>query len=347
MLTREQVYNMLAWRKHANTLFFQLPEDVIKHISDFGQNPDSDIAIALHHAAFATQKDVDELLSMIKANPSLLLQAGNVITPGGDKVERITIYEFCLAAGDYDLEEKVRALFSGIENGEQQSIFQYERYRLHIEGMLHKKPYDITNLVNITKEAHLDDMTALLNKDLTRESKLRDAVIQFFKDWAPQIITKPRMLYNYASPQHGFKLLNDEWINLHNASRKNYDKIHLLFRLISFELRRLPGVDRRAVAQGIHNVIEKNEKFERTYKFKNFAGDFPVTFADDSFDGLGVNYGIDVAMAECVFGNDPMWSNSAALQCEALGKLMSRKNLKLAELMQQHPQAKPTGCITR
>src|SRR5579862_1645049 len=98
MLTREQVYNVLTWRKHANTLFSQLSDDVIKYISDFGQNPDSDIAIALNHAAFATQKDIDVLLPMIKANLRLLLQAGNVITPGGDEIRRVTIYEYCLGA---------------------------------------------------------------------------------------------------------------------------------------------------------------------------------------------------------------------------------------------------------
>jgi hypothetical protein len=144
--------------------------------------------------------------------------------------------------------------------------------------MLKQKPYDLTNLVNMIKKAHADDVTALLNKDWTRASKLRDAIIQFRKDWGPQIITTPRMHYNYASLQHAFKLLDDEWHNLYKASGDNCDKIRLLWRLISFELRRLPGIDRCVTAQGIHNVLKEKEPFKRTYKFKNSGGNFPVTY---------------------------------------------------------------------
>ncbi|MGC1181356.1 MAG: hypothetical protein WA877_00205, partial [Legionella sp.] len=103
MLTREQVYVMLMLRKRENTIFSTLPVELIQEISDFGQDPNSGIAKALHHAAYARQEDVKALLALLDENPSLLLQAGNVVTPGGDEWKRVTIYEFLLGAGDYEL----------------------------------------------------------------------------------------------------------------------------------------------------------------------------------------------------------------------------------------------------
>jgi hypothetical protein len=227
MLSREEVYTMLMLRNRNNTLFSTLPIELIQEISNQDQDPNSTIAKALHHAAYARQEDVDALLVLLEANPKLLLQAGNVKTPGGDEIRRVTIYEFLLGAGDYELAEKVQGYFSKIENGEQQKSRQYERYRPHIEGMLKQQPYDLTELIKIIKEASAEDVGALLNKDMTRESNLCTAIIQFHKDWAPRILIKPCMHYNYASFQHAFDILDQEWDNLYQASESNYYKINL------------------------------------------------------------------------------------------------------------------------
>lgn len=53
MLTHEQVYIMLMLRKRGNTIFSTVPLQLIKEISDFGQSPNSGIAKALRHAAYA------------------------------------------------------------------------------------------------------------------------------------------------------------------------------------------------------------------------------------------------------------------------------------------------------
>ncbi|MCL5272644.1 MAG: hypothetical protein M1486_04985 [Gammaproteobacteria bacterium] len=213
MITRDQIYTMLMMNKGSDTFFSALPIELIKQISDYGQNPNSEIATALKHAAYARKEDVEALLTLLDKNSRLLLEAGNVQTPGGDEVRRVTIYEFLLGAGDAELAGIVQDYFAKIDNGEQERVRQYERYRLHIEGMLTQKPYDLEPLIELIKKATPEQVTALLNKDMTGTDDLCKAFIQFRKDWAPKVLSKPCMHYNYASLKHAFKLLEREWDN--------------------------------------------------------------------------------------------------------------------------------------
>jgi hypothetical protein len=291
MLSREQVNTMLVLRQRENSLFSPLPTELIREIIEW---ENGDIAQALQYAAYARKEDVAALLKMLEADPNLLLDAGYVKTPGGDEIRNVTIYELVLGAGDYELAKMVQPYFSNINDGEQQRIRQYERYKPHIEGMLEQKPYDLTPLIDLIKQASAEDVTALLNKDMTRKSKLCEAIIRFRKDWAPRILTQPCMHYNYASLQHAFELLDREWDHLYETGGNDYDKIDLVWRqLIGFEMRRMPGIDRCAMAQGLYDVIEMQQDGARSYKFKDSDGDFPVIATDDSFDGLGGDFSVD------------------------------------------------------
>lgn len=340
MITRDQIKIMLMMRNRGNNVFSNFPEELIQQISDYGQDPKSEIATALHHAAYARQEDVDALLAMLIKNPRLLLQAGNVQTPGGDEVRRVTLYEFLLGAGDAELAGIVQGYFDKIENGEQERIRQYERYRPHIEGMLTEKPYDLEPLIKLIKEATPEQLTALLKKDMTGEDDLCKKLIQFRKDWAPRVLTKPCMHYNYNSLKHAFELLDREWDNLYRASNNNYDMINLVWRqLIGFEMRRLPGIDRCVMAQGLYYVIDNKEPVARTYTLRNVgatAATFPVTVADDSTDGLGGDFAINAAIRPVV---PCRWA------APRLEKLMSNKNFKLTELMQPDPTHQPSRCV--
>lgn len=352
MPSREQTYAMLILNKHTNNFFSTFPPELIRDISTFDEGPNSDIGKALKYAAYARKEDVEALLEMLGNNPSLLLETGNVITPGGDEIRRVTIYEFALGAGDYELAEKVQSYFStiGTKDAEQQRICQYERYKPHIEGMLKQEPYDLKPLIKLIKEASAEDVTALLNKDMTHKSELRDAMMQFRTDWAPRILTKPGMHYNYASLQHAFNLLDREWDDLHKTSGDNRDKIDLVWRqLIGFEMRRLPGIDRCVMAQGLYPVIEKQVDCARSYKFQNRDGDFPIMAGDDSLGGLGGDFSVGlfgqrstkaVAGGVAVAGRGPACWKTYVEQ-----KLQSNKNLKRAELMRSQPEYQPTGCL--
>ena len=118
MLSREHIHTLIQLRHCKGNFFSKLPGELIEEIIDVEPVSNSDIAKALHHAAFARQEDVDALLEMLEANPRLLLEAGNVITPGGDELRRVTIYECLLGAGDYALAEMVQGYFSEIKGME-------------------------------------------------------------------------------------------------------------------------------------------------------------------------------------------------------------------------------------
>lgn len=342
MISREEIYTMLILRQRQDTLFSTLPIELIQEISDYGQDPNSDIAKALHHAAYARKEDVEALLTMLDKNPRLLLQAGNVTTPGGDEIRRVTLYEFLLGAGDYELAGIVQVYFDKIVHGEQERIRQYERYRPHIEGMLTQKPYDLEPLIELIKKATPEQVRALLNKDMTDENDLCNALIQFRKDWAPKILTKPCMHYNYASLKNAFELLNREWNNLLNAGRY-YDRLNLFWRqLIGFEMRRLPGIDRCVMAQGIRDVIEGEAAVARTYTFINSEAahaTFPITVADSSIYGLGGDFAITT------YGDMEGDASGAPVFIRLLGKFMSNKNFNLAELMRPDLTHQPSGCV--
>ncbi len=298
MLTREQRYALLMLKKRGDTFFSKLPMELIEEISTYDQDPNSAIGKALHHAAYAQKEDVTKLLTMLEANPRLLLEAGTVMTPGGDEVRRVTPYEFLLGAGDFELAEKVQSYFAKIENGESERIRQYECYRPHIEGILTQEPYNLRPLIQLIKEATAEETKALLDKDSRDENALCKAMNQFRKDWAPRILTKPCMHYNYKSLFHAFELIQDDkkWVDSSKESEEVFFKRSLLFRhVIGFEMRRLPGIDRCALAQGLHYVAEKNEAMARSYSLIwGPGGEFPNTQTDNSREGLGWDYAVSM-----------------------------------------------------
>ena len=51
------MYTLLMLRKREGTFFSELPMELLLDLSEYGQNPNSDIAKALHHAAYARQED--------------------------------------------------------------------------------------------------------------------------------------------------------------------------------------------------------------------------------------------------------------------------------------------------
>lgn len=66
MITREQIYTMLMMHNRKDTLFSTLPIEIIKKISDYDPNPNSKIAIALNHTAYARKEDVDAIFGYVR-----------------------------------------------------------------------------------------------------------------------------------------------------------------------------------------------------------------------------------------------------------------------------------------
>ncbi|MGC1182763.1 MAG: hypothetical protein WA877_07560, partial [Legionella sp.] len=132
-----------------------------------------------------------------------------------------------------------------------------------------------------------------------------------------------------------------EWDNLYQESGNNYDKIRLVWRqLIGFEMRRLPGIDRCVMAQSIFFVVDQYQDVARSYKFKYSAGDFPVIASDNSLDGLGGDFAVDI-IGRCDRQSQRPDDGAARI----IGSLMSNKNFKLAGLMQPRPVRHADRCI--
>lgn len=294
MLTKRQVYTMLVLRRRENNIFSVLPEEIIDYIGQVSQDPNSDIAKALHHAAYASQEDVNALIAMLEKNPRLLLEAGNVVTPGGLDVRRVTIYECLLGAGDPEFAKMVEPYFEKILDnnepiGEEERKHQYERYRPHIEALAKEveskqSAFDLNPLFDCIKQSSPEDIRAALNKDMQYESVLRDALIAFRNVVRPTRKTVGMHYEHYSTLQQAFDLLDDEWQEL-SSSYTNYDKCDLVWRqIIGYLQLSLPAVDRFAFA---HAFKDK----ERTANFIYADGSFPCTPVAETDMGLTGPYG--------------------------------------------------------
>lgn len=297
MLTENQKLILFRGRHNANCLFSQLPKDMFLEIIRFCNNPDSDINTALKLVADGSEDEITLpdgrktnavalLLEMLEKNPRLLLEAGNVKTASGMEVKRVTIYEFCLGAGDPDLAKKIEPFFAKMIDevgnkidGETEHQRQYNRYKPHIDRLAEQiksntPTYNLQPLFEIIKKSSAADITEALyvndtNRTATRNTELRKALAEFRKAVTPKKSITVGMHYeHYTTLIQSLGLLHDEWQELSNNDA-DYDKCRLIWRQIFGYLQRfLPRIDRFAFARSFADQ-------ERTPKFINGNGAFP------------------------------------------------------------------------
>jgi hypothetical protein len=337
MPTREQVYTMFILRNREDNLFSVLPDELIYNISDFGQDPNSEINIALRLAASGLEKDIATLVEMVKANPRLLLQAGNVVNRGGFDARRKTLYEFFLGEGDPASAKRIEFGFAEIPNGENERIRQYERYKPHIEKLakqieLKKPAFDLKPLIDIIKKSSPADITAALNKDMKHESVLRDMLIAFRNAVRPKREIVGMHYKHYTTLQQALDLLYDEWKEL-SSNYTNFGKCRLVWRqIIGYLQRSLPAVDRCAFARAFDDE-------ERTLNFKYEDGTFPdVTNIDEELDFVGVGFD------EAIFGWRREGARSSGGWRRALWKTHVEQKLQTCRTYAATPTASDRLC---
>src|SRR3990167_4118865 len=341
MITRDQLHAMVLLRKREGNFLSALPNPWFDYITKADEHPESEINIALRLAASSLKEDMAKLVEMIKTNPRLLLQAGNVVTRAGISIKRTTVYEFFLGEGDPYAAKQIEFGFAEIPNGEGERQCQYNRYKPYIEALLKqvesKKPtFDLKPLFEMIKKSSAADITEALNindanKIVTRNTSLRVAFAQFRKAVTPKESITVGMHYkHYTTLSQAFDLLDSEWRAL-SDNYTNYDKCRLVWRqVIGYLQRSLPAVDRFAFARAFDDE-------ERTLSLKYAKGSFPdVTHTDGDFDLSGLGF------YEGIFGARGAWDGQAGVRC--VGKHMSNKNFRLAELMQQQPTPRWSGC---
>ena len=312
MLTREQVYTMLILRQRGDLFGGQANDiNIIRLISDRGQDPNNDIHVALRLAASGIQSDMDILVDMVRANPRLLLQAGNVRTRGGVEVIRTTLFEFFLGEGDPDGAKVIEFGFAELSkmkdkdgvclDGEKERHRQYERYRPHIEALAKqiesKQPtIDVKPLIDSIKNAKPEDIKAALNKDMTNDSTLCLALKEFRKAIKPKRKTVGMHYDHYTTLMQAFDLLASEWKEL-SANETNYDKCSVVWRQIIgiLQLEGLPAVDRMGFARAFEDKI-------RTLNYKyDEANSFPDAAVPGDVDGESRRCG--VGFDDAIFGS--------------------------------------------
>jgi hypothetical protein len=305
-------------------------------------SPDSEIARLLRHIAYG---DLQAAKAMLKVNPRLVLQASHVETPSGLKVMHTTPLECALGAGDPEMVKMIAPYFEakGIDGGMAVREKQFARYRMHIENMMTQEPYDFTLLLHTLMQASPADVAASLNNDMTHDSALRDVLTQFRKDFTPLTITVG-MHFNYKHLLHACEVYNQNFDILHSYGH-NYDNNRLFCcQVIGFIQRSLPAIDRMMFAQGLDNVEEEmNAEIKRSFQFKFSTPNFPVTVPDhSSLSGLGFDYFAGYYGTRCFSSpNGGVWAHRTAA---GFGKLMSSKNVRLAELMPQREE-KSSRCV--
>jgi hypothetical protein len=297
MLNREQRITLLMLnnrRWEENNPIGWLPREIAELIMDIGydQDPNSEIATALSLAASGQEEDLVVLAEMVKANPRLLLQAGDVVTRGGFFAERKTLYAFFLGEGDPVGAKRIEFGFAGIPDGEKMRICQYEEYRPHIEALakqikLKIPAYDLTSLFEMIIKSPLSHVKAMLNKDTNHKSDLSDMFCQFWD--AIKLKRKGVGMHyeHYTTLIQAFELRYERWEELSN-NYTNYDKCELVWRYVIGRLQlNLPAVDRFGFARAFDDE-------ERTVNYKYSAGSFPDASPQVDFVLSGV--GSDIAI---------------------------------------------------
>ncbi len=340
MLRQPEINLLFALCNDRTSFFSLLPTGIDRLVSsvDYDTDPDSEISIALCHAARGTQADIEALVEMVKTNPRILFQAGDVTTRGGVPIKRIKLYEFFLGEGDPDGADKIVFGFEKLKDeGEAERERQHERYRPHIEALAKqietKQPaFDLRPLIKVIKDSTDDEITDALNINdtiltVTRNTPLRKELAKFRRAVQPK--TEGMHYEHYTTLMQAFDLLYNEWKALSNGY-KNHSKCDLVWRqVIGYLQRSLPAVDRFAFARGFNDA-------DRTVNYKSGKDSFPnISFGCEDLSDLGFDNAI-FALQRPSISN---YSRIADLAASGLKATCEKKFQSLQNLCSAAPPA--------
>ena len=91
--------------EESNSPLSSLPLDVFRYICHLGKNSVSAVEEALERVAFG---ELDQAKALLDVKPNLVLERGNVVTPGGMNVINTSLLECALGAGDPEMAKPIR-----------------------------------------------------------------------------------------------------------------------------------------------------------------------------------------------------------------------------------------------
>lgn len=379
-----------AFLRARQEINFETTPDHIAVIERFQSKPDlENIAKALKLAADGSVDEiphpedknkktnaVELLLEMLEKNSRLLLLRGSVKTAGGVEVNDVTIYEFCLGAGDPELAKLVEPYFAKISDekdpifvkliesyfekitgkkdntidGESERQRQYARYKPYIDALVKQvesetPTYDLKPLFKIIIESSAADITEALNinntnRTVTRNTPLRTALAKFRNATKAKKSVKDGMHYeHYTTLQQAFDLFDSKWRKLSNNYR-DYDKCRLVWRqIIGWLQRSLPRIDRFEFA----GAFKYNGR-TTTYIWDKSAC-FPdgVLEGNSSFDSLGFDQAIYGLATNRPPSPQPQEAPADTRPWRVMDHISSKK-YELAELMQPPTARRSSEC---
>jgi len=339
-------------KNNPNNPFSNMPKEIIRNIK-YLPDPDPDFLDALKETTDGQLKELRDRLQKAKSDPvklkSLLLQAGDVITPGGVEVRGTTLLECAIGSGDPEIVALIKPYFLEFKEGEEEREIQLERYRHCIEEMQTQKPDDLTWLIDIIKESSLEDVRAELatgdNYDPNYKegnSPLRNALNKFREeklDPKSRIIDKPRMHCNYQNLIHAYEILYAEWNKL--IVNDSYDKHDLICQQIIglIQLLELPAYERYVFARGQIDDAIAGKKIERSLACLYGNGSFPNVDINliNGRTGVGFNSYISIGVRPAARGGQRAWG-VARLQNLCQTKTSNLQNLCGTLERRKHPR---------
>lgn len=171
MLNRTAIESILLFRMpredRESNFFSKLPGELIYAIERYSRAPQHAVVTLLHHIAYGNKKEVQ---LMLETTPSLVLAAGDVVTPSGYLVLRVTPYECALGGGDPDMAELIGKYFLKTPEAQDEKARQYARYRPAIDKLLNQTPYALNWLIEMITTSAAADIAAELEHDMTHAS---------------------------------------------------------------------------------------------------------------------------------------------------------------------------------
>ncbi len=297
MLNREQSVALLMAYNRVRDIdhpLGSLPREVAMYIMNIAYNPDPDsgIAIALRLAADGQEKAIEALEKMIEENPSLLLQAGDVVSRGGVPASRKTLIAFFLSEGDPIGAKRIEFGFEKIPDGKKIHEFQYKEYEPHIKALKKQieskiPTFNLIPLFDALIKSTPLDITEALKKETDHKSGLSEAMQEFIT--ALKLKRNAVMHYeHYTTLMQAFDLRFKRWAELSN-NYSNYDKCDFLWGRIIWPLQyNLPAIDRFPFARAFDDE-------ERTVDFKyGNGGTFPDAQVNAGPDFIEGDFGFAI-----------------------------------------------------
>lgn len=328
----------------------------------------------LRAAASGTQANIDAVIKMVQAEPSLLLQTGNVVTLGGTEIINTTVYEFFLGSGHTEALAAMHRenLFALLEDGEAERAHQCEKYKPHIEllkeeveayvnaykaagnsayNSKYSPTYDLRPLIDLIIESDpIDTSTEFSQCHEYRKNfniKLRDEMHAFREaiNESQRNRTGGMHYAHYTTLMQALDLLIEKWPVL-SAQGTNYDKCRLVFSQIFVYLQRfLPARERFAFARGFHDsVLSLHCRYRPGDRFPDYN---VCDFRQMARTKVGFSCGVFGKIDELALPGYCQGSGPSRLYSQRLVDHISRKTSEPSRLMHTSPTSEktPSRCV--